>query len=90
MIIERESSLEQAEQYVLENLKRETFESRTHDGDEIEVDRMNDCDCVPNRVEGGCDFLGYWKLVSVRTKTFGFFSNKMPSLSATYRFHAAR
>ena len=83
-----ETSLTAAEEYVLENLRRDTHEVALSHGDQIEVDCMNDCDCIPLVVgrDGQFSQEGCWRLVSCRTKTWGRFSGWAPSISATYEY----
>ncbi len=77
-------SLTLAEDYVREALLRETHEQSLEDGDDIEVDHMGRCDCIPLAVTFDVAFKqGTWHLVGVRTKRFS-------SLSAIYEFEAKR
>ena len=74
---EDNASFDAAEDFVCEALQRETHEQSTSSGDEIDVDNMQHCDCVPVIVDGERFGVGKWDLVAVKPTRRG--------LSATYK-----
>lgn len=72
------ASLTLAEEYVREQLTAETHGQTIGYGEEIDVPKMEQCDCVPIRVstEGRS---GSWTLAAVISPRYG-------TLTATYRW----
>ena len=84
------NALQLAEEFVLAALARELDGTKLQDGDEIKIDRMNDCDCVPIYVdyEAALQPSGRWYLSGVQNRHP--WQRGVSILSATYRFKATQ
>lgn len=82
-----------AEGYVREALAREFFEQAPpQHGDKIDVDNMNECDCVPLVVTMDHGPAGDWRLVGCKMKPhysriLGRMCYTAMRVSATYEFN---
>ena len=80
-----EDSLSLASDYIRDKLRKERFEQALKFNDEISVDGLENCDCVPLLIKiENRSSPGWWNLVSCERKHIS--GSLSTTLQATYRW----